>query len=497
MFARHAELLREESHRHVKITNTEKTAVTDLQVSFFQAGFMDSATSCARIPELPAGQSVEVQLLATFNEQVFTTNGVTPLTGELVTSYSLKGRAAEQRESVSYDLHDKTAISWDDDRKVGAFITPADSALQNYVSFVRTSLQGRCLEHVQRPCAARHAAVRVLGGDGNDLPGRPGSPFTKAQGDTLVVDSVKLPRDTLKRSTGDCDDLTVLYCSLLEAAGSETGFITVPGHIYPVVNTGYESRRFRELNPDRSLTLDIDGTLWLPVEITLLGKGDFLEAWRTGCELWKSYEKDPAKRGFYRTREAQVVYRPVGLRESDLGLQYGSRDALLKVFRRDLTRLAEVVTEDYLAAARKSNGKEDYNRLGMAYVQFARYDDAEQAFNKAAQLDKSYLTPRVNLANIAYLRGNLNQALKSYQSVLDALQQRGRQGTPIAQTVLLNISKTYYELQKYPDAKNFFAQAEKLNPAGAEEFAYLGGGGGARAADVGSSAERLLFAQED
>ena len=56
----------------------------------------------------------------------------------------------------------------------------------------------------------------------------PVTAFGAAQGDTEIVDRVSLPRDTLKYVTGDCDDLSVLYCSLIEIAGIPTGFITTP-----------------------------------------------------------------------------------------------------------------------------------------------------------------------------------------------------------------------------------------------------------------------------
>jgi hypothetical protein len=40
---------------------------------------------------------------------------------------------------------------------------------------------------------------------------------------------------------GDCDDLSILYCSLLEVLGLDTAFITVPGHIYAAFDTGIQS----------------------------------------------------------------------------------------------------------------------------------------------------------------------------------------------------------------------------------------------------------------
>jgi tetratricopeptide (TPR) repeat protein len=103
----------------VTITNTEKTPLAELKVSFFQAGYMDSPTPCPTSAELAPGESREVPLLASFNQEVFRTKGVTPLAGEIAVAYKLRGRAVEQKQAVSYDLQDKSAIAWDAARKDG------------------------------------------------------------------------------------------------------------------------------------------------------------------------------------------------------------------------------------------------------------------------------------------------------------------------------------------------------------------------------------------
>ena len=221
----------------VTLVNTEKWMISGIDVSFYQKGSMDSPTPSAHVDQLAPGERCRVELFASFNEEVFRTEGVTPLTGEVIVSYKSRGRAAEQRQSVSYDLHDKTAVTWDDDRKVAAFITPADSALRNYSSFIRQACREGTLPTYNEPLQLAVQVVRALGEIGCLYQADPSLPFTRVQGNPMVVDPISLPRDTLKRITGDCDDLTVLFCSLLESAGTETGFITVPGHIYAAFNT--------------------------------------------------------------------------------------------------------------------------------------------------------------------------------------------------------------------------------------------------------------------
>ncbi len=257
----------------VTITNIEKYTVSDVAVSFFQKGYMDSPTPSASIPELKTGESREIDLFASFNQEVFKTEGVTPLTGEIIVTYTSKGRPTEQRQSAGYDLYDKTSITWDDDSKVAAFITPADSALRNYTSFIRQACKEEVIQTYSDEIQTAIQVYDALGEIECLYQADPTSPFIEVQESTHVVDSVSLPRNTLKRITGDCDDLTVLYDSLLETVGIETAFITVPGHIYSCFNTKISGRQYGMVHPDRRMTINVEGELWLPLEITMIGTG--------------------------------------------------------------------------------------------------------------------------------------------------------------------------------------------------------------------------------
>ncbi len=203
---------------------------------------------------------------------------------------------------------------------------------------------------------------------------------------------------------GALDDLTVLFASLLETAGIETGFIIVPGHFYPAFDSKIPSASFSELHPDRSLGIPVDGLLWVPIEITLVGKQGFVEAWRRGAELWRLYDQDSGKRRFTRTAQAQALFGPVALKESDLGLQYGGKEGLAQAYRDEIARLAEFSIADLTAAAKASGDKRDLNLLGLANVRFGRLKDAEAAFSKAVRLDPGMASAQVNLGNIAFLQ---------------------------------------------------------------------------------------------
>lgn len=481
----------------ITITNTEKFAITNIDVSFFQNGFMDGPTKAAGIEELGPEESREIDLFASFNPQVFLTEGVTPMTGEVIVKYDSRGRIAEQNHSVNYDLYDKEALTWDDTKKAAAFVTPADSALRNYSSFVRQA----CKDAVKPGLSeALQTAIQIYYGldeVGILYQRDPTTPFESAQEDAMIVDAVSLPRNTLKRTTGDCDDLSVLYTSILETTGIETAFVTVPGHIYAAFNTKVPSRDYILVHPDRRMTIDLDGELWVPVEITLIGRENFLTAWRTGIDEFTAYDGQPEVRDITIIRKAQETYRPVGLTEKDLGLQYGEELAIFRSFSGELDQLVSLILEQFEVASREKATKGSFNQLGIAAAQFGEYTKAEQAFNTALSLDRNYLPSKINLANVFFMKEEYQNALRLLHSVEADYEDRGRTDSISFHKVVLNLSRSYYELENYDLAGEYAEKLKELNPELAEEFSYLASGdSGSRAADIHSRVD-ILFAEGD
>ena len=54
-----------------------------------------------------------------------------------------------------------------------------------------------------------------------------------------ATDFLQFPRETLRYTTGDCDDLSILYCSVMQSLNIDTALITVPGHIYVAVSPAH------------------------------------------------------------------------------------------------------------------------------------------------------------------------------------------------------------------------------------------------------------------
>jgi len=458
----------------ITITNTEKYPLTDLKVSFFQPGYMNIATEVATFYELASGESKTVPLTASFDQSVFSLEGVTPLTGEVEVDYTLRSRKATQTTPVVYDLYDKNSLTWDDDRKVAAFITSGDSALTNYNSFLRQAVKDKINMGYSE---AVQTAIRVFYGLaelGSVYQKDPILSYEDAKGNTNFVDTVNLPRETLVTLAGDCDDLTVLFNAMLESSGIPTGFITAPGHIYSVFSTGIPARDYRLVHPERNMTLPIDGILWVPLEITYIGENDFVSAWEAGAEEFYRYVDDENSLGLYFTNESQQVYRAVGFQERDLGLQYGDRTRIFTDFENDLNKVTELIMDSFENEAEIKGDKSTYNTYGIISARFGDFNRAERAFNNALAKDRNYISPKVNLANVYYLREEYQNALRLFHDAERVFEDNGDTSSSAYVRVLLSIARTYYELENFDLAAEYSKNLAELNPAMAARFDYLG-----------------------
>lgn len=166
------------------------------------------------------------------------------------------------KEKLEITLYGRGALRWDQVGRAAAFITSTDPAV---VEFARSPLVefeteikvlGKPGKNLLQAMllfeALRQHGVRYLS-DAN-------TPYTQASADAAVVDYIQYPAETLQQKAGDCDDLTVLYCSLLENAGVSTALIDYPGHIFLLFDTGVARQ---EGSKAKEMTLDIESFYWI------------------------------------------------------------------------------------------------------------------------------------------------------------------------------------------------------------------------------------------
>jgi hypothetical protein len=301
----------------VRITNEEPNAITDVRLSLFMDRYMGRPEVFAVIPRLTPGESQEAPVTALFNEaMLFLTENVNA-NGRVLVSYRSLGSLKETEFPVQMPVYHRNALSWDDDRRAAAFVSPRDPAVRLFARSVAAAVNRLAAESstdttggIPQNVWYAAALFESLAVYGMNYVIDPASSFIEMSEDATALDSLNYPYQTLYYRGGDCDDLSILFCSLLEVLGVDTAFITIPGHIYMAFDIGAAPEEVS----NREGFIEQDGKLWMPVEITVPGEG-FYRAWRIGLREWNAAAAAAASGGagprLYPMADSWALYPPV------------------------------------------------------------------------------------------------------------------------------------------------------------------------------------------
>jgi hypothetical protein len=276
-----------------------------LDFSLFVEQYMGQPEIFASIPVLAPGQSVELPVTALFNEAMLGLTENSTANGQVLVSYRSLGIRKKTSFSIQIPVYHRNALTWDDDRRAAAFVSARDPSARLFARYTaQTGDMRSSAEDIPQNVQYAAALFGALAAYGINYVIDPNSSFIEMSENAMSLDSINYPYQTLYFRGGDCDDLSILFCSLLEALGIQTAFITIPGHIYMAFETGDSEWRAAANN-----IIDYDGKRWMPVEITVLDEG-FYRAWQIGASEWQNAKTE---RRLLPVREAWAVYPSVSV----------------------------------------------------------------------------------------------------------------------------------------------------------------------------------------
>lgn len=449
----------------VTVRNEEDGAIENVRVSFYAPEYMGGPRLCTTVPRIDRGASVTVPLYAVFDERVLTLteNGSTGAT--VTAEYSFLGSRRESSRGFKLSLHHRNAMSWEDDRRAAAFVSPTDPGVLWFSryssSIVRDRIRGDLPPNLQY-ALGMFEALRLYG---LNYVIDPNSSYVELSSNAAVVDYLQYPSQTLMYRGGDCDDLSILYCSLLESSGIATAFITVPGHIYMAFDLGMPEAEARENFLDPGLLIFRDGKAWVPVEITMV-KENFVKAWRVGAKEWVDNDRANSA-AFYPMRENWALYAPSGLQEAAARFELPDEAKTMAAFDagvdRFVSREMEPVIAEYERKLAAHRSPEVLNEYGTIMARGGLLDPAWERFAEAAR--SGYPWAWNNLATIAFVRRDYALAYSYYEQASRLLP-----GDPVA---ALGMARSAYELSRYTEATALYEALREAAPELASRFGYL------------------------
>ncbi len=454
---------------------------------------MDNPMDVGAPKIVDAGSETKIDIYGLFTEDVLAITEGTKASAKVNITYTVDGKEYNEEYNPILEFYNRNALTWDDDRKVCAFVTAKDPVIlafaKNATNWMKKYKNPAIDDNLQKAMVL-FGAVKEYGIEYEIDPSTPFSDFSQNK---LSVDFLQFPRQTLSYTNGDCDDLSVLFSSLLEATGVETAFITIPGHIYMAfaLKAGPEEARKSFSSPD---TLIIkDNKVWVPVEITMF-QDSFLKAWQQGAKEWR--ENDSKKQAnIYPTREGWNVYKAVGYNEEATKIQLPDKTEVVAAFKETIRKYVDREIYPQVSKIKglisKYGDKPRYkNKLAVLYARYGMYDKANDILLEIVKTD-DYVPAYTNLGNIAFTRKDYEKALKYFSKAYEI--------NPKNKFVLLGVARANHELENYGVVKKRYSELKTLAPGIAAQFAYLDlrGSEAARAADISGTKGMILWADEE
>ncbi len=325
----------------VFFVNNEDNDITDVEISIFIEKFMSNPNIVSRHSRVKRDESFYGDITAFFNENILESETVQDTEAIVGVNYKSLGKRMQYQTILPLSTLSRNSMSWcdngvEDNARASAFVSSRDaSALKfarNVVSAVKPSLDKKVPENIQY-AAALFGALKKYG---INYVKDPASSFEDNIG-TDAVDFLQFPYQTLMYHGGDCDDLSILHCSLLEAIGIPAAFVTVPGHIYIAFDAGIKADEAKKVLVSGKYIEAGDGTVWIPVEITLT-QDSFRLAWNYGVREW---DENPGTAELLPIQNAWTEYMPVSVPEADKKIVVPARNDIVSEFQNNIKLIKE------------------------------------------------------------------------------------------------------------------------------------------------------------
>jgi tetratricopeptide (TPR) repeat protein len=448
----------------VKITNNEENTIEDVQTSFFLEQYMEQPSTCSTIASLKPGESVLIPLTALFNEDMLELTENINTRAEVMVTYTSLGKDKLEELTLPIPIYHRNAMTWTDDRRAAAFVSARDPAALWFSKYAASVVRDEFRMGINNNMQYAMGVLETLNVYGINYVIDPTSVYSEMSS-SQAIDFLQYPYQTLMYRGGDCDDLSILTCSLLEAIGIKTAFITIPGHIFMAFSLGMTEEEARKDFYDPEQLIYHENRAWVPLECTLAKEG-FNKAWRVGAKQWR----DAHSRGeamIFPLQDSWKVYPPVSIPGAVSRFKLPEKEKSTLAFSHSLDRYIEREIRPQIRdleelIAREDNAK-NRNQLGILYGRYGMLGEAQEQF--AFLAEQKNIHGWTNLGNIYFLKAEYKQGLSWYNKTLTI--------DPEDSVAILGMARCYYEMDDFSSSDYYYNQLIKYDKELGKEYGYL------------------------
>ena len=449
----------------IEIKNEEECGITDVSVSFFQGQYMAQPQLCASKRRVEKQESFDVDLVAFFNEQMLDLIEKVDTLGSVTVEYRVLGQKKRKSFPITLGIYGRNSMSWDDDRRAAVFVSSKDPAAMLFSRHVTSSVRNNLRSGVPLNIQYAMGIFEALDEFGINYVIDPNSSYSDNVGSTSI-DFLQFPYQTLMYRGGDCDDLSILTCSLFESVGVHTAFITIPGHIFIAFDSGVKQKdAWRYFNSIDEYIIS-DGEIWVPLEITLSDEG-YTKAWRVGAREWHVAARTNEAM-LYKMRDSWELYKPVGVSGAQAKFLLPEKKQVLSRFSNSvdhwITREIDPQIRSFKSMLAKKEDAGIRNDFGILYVRYGLFDEAEKQFRIARKSNNK--NALLNTASMYFAKEQYENAAYMYRQVIN--------NDPKNILAYLGLARCAYEVGDYVTCDESYEIVRENDMELAMDYAYLG-----------------------
>lgn len=328
--------------------------------------------------------------------------------GQVKVSMRVNGKLQERTLNAPVKIYGRNTMDWAQTASIATFATYDHPVVMELSRQVLKMVPPSDFNADVRQASAifeamSSAGIRYV----KDPAGSPGN---------RTLDRVQFPWETIHSRSGDCDDLAVAFASLVASLGSEVAIISYPDHVLAMVNTGLSPKNWPALTGAKEQLIPYDGTLWIPVETTMMGKG-FADAWSVASMEYQKAISQNQPIEVVILKEAWKTWPPFPAPLSEKAKWSVDEKRILSSLQ-DLESSRTKALAQKMGELRKSalQNPSIANELGVLEAYSGQYAEAEKTFVKVSE--KSWKVKN-NLAMAYLLQGKESEALALLKSISD------------------------------------------------------------------------------
>ena len=384
----------------MQVKNTSRKAIKNITVASNIRKYMDYPSTSEVVSELKAGEEVRIPISSVLNEKVLQINEATPVQMQFTIKWEEEGKSYSTNITRAVTIYKKSALSWADTAMASCFVLPNDPSVSDFVfaalnSKLDTIFTTNLTKAIQISDAIGSIPLNYISD--------PVTPATQVIDNEYAIDTIRFPSETLKLKGGDCDDMTTLFCSLLESTNIDTAFVTTTGHIFAAFNTGLDYNSIWENMDKDHLIINVEEKAWIPVECTSLSQG-FAKAWENASKLISKEEYEVTT-----LASAWKTYSPVPAESSKASVALKA-DALNKMNSKNRSDTLKCITRAMEKTDLAKASGNELNQLAKLYHSIGNDDKAIEVLVALTNKEPKFYKGYSNLARLYEMKGDTKKA---------------------------------------------------------------------------------------